>query len=162
VPSAAPSPEDRFAGYTVALAWLGLAAVVVAIAHPYALVFVLPSLYAWLWLPLQSRGWTRATLYVVGLAGPVLGLVVLARELALSPGSAALYVAGLVTVGYIPPGTVILTVAWLGAAGQLAALAFGRYGPYAGGADPPPRGVVRGSVATVARRERARRYARAR
>lgn len=162
VPSAAPSAEERLAGYTVALAWLGIAAVVVAIVHPYALVFVLPSLYAWLWLPLQSRGWVRAVVYCVGLVGPILGVVVLAHELALSVGSGALYVVGLVTVGYVPLGTVLLAVAWLGAAGQLAALAFGRYAPYAGGAEPPPRGVVRESVATVARRERARRYARAR
>ena len=162
VPSVAPSAEERLAGYTVALAWLGIGAVVVAIVHPYALVFMLPSLYAWLWLPLQSRAWARAVVYCVGLVGPVLGLVVLARELALSVGSGALYVVGLVTVGYIPLGTVLLTVAWLGAAAQLAALAFGRYAPYAGGAEPPPRGIVRESVATVARRERARRYARAR
>ncbi len=162
VPSTAPSAEERLAGYTVALAWLGIAAVVIAIGHPYALVFVLPSLYAWLWLPLQSRGWVRAVVYCVGLVGPLLGLVVLAHGLALSVGSGALYVVGLVTVGYVPLGTVLLAVAWLGAAAQLGALAFGRYAPYAGGAEPPPRGVVRGSVATVARRERARRYARAR
>src|SRR5262249_41246167 len=97
-----------------------------------------------------------------GLAGPVLGLVVLARELGLSVGDTALYLTGLVTVGYVPVVSVLVAIAWLGAAGQLAALAFGRYAPYAGGAEPPPRGVVRESVATVARRERARRYARAR
>ena len=162
VPSTAASVEERLAGYTVALAWLAVVAVVLAIAHPYALVFVLPSLYAWLWLPLQSRVWTRAVVYCIGLAGPVLGLVVLGREIGLSVGHAAFYLVGLVTVGYVPLGTVLFTVAWLGAAAQLAALAFGRYAPYAGGAEPPPRGVVRESVATVARRERARRYARAR
>jgi hypothetical protein len=162
VPSTAASTEERLAGYTVALAWLGIAALVVAIVHPYALVFVLPSLYAWLWLPVQSRAWSRAIVYTIGLAGPVVGLVLLAHELALSVGRSALYVTGLVTVGYVPLGTVLLAVAWFGAAGQLAALAFGRYAPYAGGAEPPPRGVVRESVATVARRERERRYARAR
>lgn len=162
VPVAPPSAEERLAGYTVALAWLGMAAIVIAIVHPYALVFVLPSLYAWLWLPLQSRGWVRAVVYCIGLIGPVLGLVILARELALSVGSGALYVAGLATVGYIPLWTVLLAVVWLGAAAQLASLAFGRYAPYAGGTEPPPRGVVRESVAAIARRDRARRYARAR
>lgn len=162
VPSAAASVEERLAGYTVALAWLGILAVVVALGHPYALVFVLPSLYAWLWLPLQSRLWPRAVVYCIGLIGPALGIVVLARELGISVGDAALYVTGLVTVGYVSLGSVLFAVAWLGAAAQLAALAFARYAPYAGGAEPPPRGVVRESVATVARRERARRYARAR
>lgn len=162
VPSMRATVEERLAGYTVALAWLAIVAVVIAIVHPYALVFVLPSLYAWLWLPLRARLWPRALLYGLGLAGPILGLAILAREVGLSFAAAFLYVAGLVTVGYVPLGSVLLAIAWLGAAAQFAALAFGRYAPYAGGAERPPPGVVRESVATVARGVRARRYARAR
>ena len=42
VPTSRPTPEQRLAGYTAALAWLGAVAVVVALLKPYALVFVLP------------------------------------------------------------------------------------------------------------------------
>ena len=34
VPSTVAAAEERLAGYTVALAWLGIAAVVIAIGHP--------------------------------------------------------------------------------------------------------------------------------
>ncbi|OFW71671.1 MAG: hypothetical protein A2Y55_10400 [Actinobacteria bacterium RBG_16_68_12] len=154
VPTAGTTPEERLAGYAVALGWLGVVAVAIAVAHPYALVFVLPSLYAWLWLPLRTRPWTRAALYVAGLMGPVVGLLVLADELDLGPHQATLYVAGLVTIGYIPLFSVLLALAWAAAAAQLAALAFGRYAPYAAGAEPPPRGVIRASVARIGRRTR--------
>ena len=45
------------------------------------------------------------------------------------------------TVGYVPLSSVLLAIAWLAAAAQLAALAFGRYAPYAGGVEPPPAGL---------------------
>ena len=130
IPASPPTPEERLAGYTCALAWLGVVAVVVALTKPFALAFILPSLYAWLWLPLRSRPWQRACIYVVGLVGPLGGILLLGHELGLGPGEAALYIAGLVTVGYISLFSVLLTIAWLAAAAQLSALAFGRYGPY--------------------------------
>jgi hypothetical protein len=139
----APSSEERLAGLAVALGFVGLVAVVLALTKPYALIFVLPSLYAWLWLPLEGRLWQRATLFVLGLSGPVLGLVVLSSELGVSIPGAALYVLGLFTVGYLPLGTALLLLVWAAAAGQVGALAFGRYAPYAGGAEPPPDGHLR-------------------
>lgn len=158
LPIAAPKPEERLAGYAVALAWLGLVAVVIAVAKPYALVFVLPSLYAWLWLPLRTRFWERGAIYVLGLLGPVVGLLVLANELGLDLVDAPLYAVGLATVGYVSLGSVLLALAWAAAAAQLAALAFGRYAPYAGGVEPPPPGVIRSSIAWLTR-ARERRYA---
>jgi Peptidase family M28 len=140
---AAPSSEERLAGLSVALGVVGIVAVVLALTRPYALVFVLPSLYAWLWLPLEGRLWQRACLFVLGLSGPVLGLVLLSGELGISVPGAALYVIGLVTVGYLPLVTALLALVWGAAATQIGALAFGRYGPYAGGAEPPPAGPVR-------------------
>ena len=162
VPVTPATPEERLAGYTVALGWLAVVAVVLAITKPYALVFVLPSLYAWLWLPLRSSRWTRAALFVAGLLGPVAALVVLARELGIGLLEAPLYVAGLATVGYVGAASVVLALAWATAAAQLAALAFGRYAPYAGGVEPPPRGVVRTSLSRVFARRRRRAYARSR
>jgi hypothetical protein len=155
------APEERLAGYAVALAWLAVVAVVVGLVKPYALVFVLPSLYAWLWLPLRTRIWTRAALFVAGLLGPVLGLVILSSQLGLGLPDTALYLLGLATVGYIPIWSVLLALAWAAAAGQLGALAFGRYAPYAGGAEPPPAGVVRNAIEVLLPRSRAG-YARSR
>ncbi len=143
LPLAAPSSEERLAGLAVALGVVGVVAIALALTKPYGLVFVLPSLYAWLWLPLEGRLWQRALLFVLGLSGPVLGLVVLSNELGISVPGAAFYVIGLATVGYLPLGTALLLLVWGAAAAQVGALAFGRYGPYAGGAEPPPAGRMR-------------------
>lgn len=131
IPEYRPGPEERLAGYTCALAWLALVALVIALTRPFALAFLLPALYAWLWLPLRSRLWQRAALYAIGLLGPAAGILLLGDELGLGPANAALYLAGLATVGYVSVFSVLLTVAWLASAAQLAALAFGRYGPHA-------------------------------
>jgi peptidase M28-like protein len=136
--------EERLAGLAIALAAVGLVAVVLAVAKPYALVFVLPSLYAWLWLPTERRLWRRTLLYAIGLAGPFLGLVLLADELSLSVPSATLYTVGLVTVGYVPLSSAVLALVWIAAAAQVATIAFGRYAPYSDGAEPPPPGAIRG------------------
>ena len=143
VPGRPTTAEERLAGLASALTAVAIVAVVLAIAKPYALVFVLPSLYAWLWLPTERRLWQRAVLFSVGLAGPILGLVVLANELGVSIPRAALYAVGLVTVGYVPFSSALLGLVWLAAAAQVAAIAFGRYAPYANGVEPPPPGAIR-------------------
>jgi hypothetical protein len=146
LPGRQTAPQERLAGLTVALAALGAVAVVLALAKPYALVFVLPSLYAWLWLPIERRLWHRVLLFAVGLAGPVAGLVILGDELGISVVEAALYAVGLTTVGYVSLASATLALVWLAAAAQVAAIAFGRYAPYAGGAEPPPPGAFRSAL----------------
>jgi Peptidase family M28 len=140
---APPTAEEWLAGLAVALALVGAVAITVALTRPYALVFVVPSLYAWLALPVERRVWQRVVLFVLGLAGPIVALALLSYELGISLPAAVLYTLGLATVGYLPPGTVLLALLWLAAAAQVGALALGRYGPYAGGAEPPPPGPVR-------------------
>ncbi len=149
-----PTAEERLAGYTCALVGLGAGALVVALTQPFALVFILPSLYAWIWLPLRARLWQRVGIYLVGLVGPVGGILLLGSTLGLGPAGTILYVAGLATVGYISPFSVLLALAWLTAAAQLGALAFGRYAPYASGVEPPPSGYVRSTAAQLRRRTR--------
>lgn len=156
-----PSPEERLAGYAVALTWLAGVALVIGLVQPYALVFVLPSLYSWLWLPLRSRILPRVLLFALGLAGPVLALLVLGAELDLGPLDAALYAAELATVGYVSAVSILFVLAWATAASQLGALAIGRYAPYAAGAEPPPPGVVLSTTRALAGRKR-RGYARTR
>jgi hypothetical protein len=96
------------------------------------------------------------------LAGPLVGLLVLANELALDPVDAPLYAAGLATVGYVSPVSVVIGLAWAAVAAQLAALAFGRYAPYASGAEPPPAGPVRRAAIRGAQAARRRGYGRRR
>lgn len=154
VPSGSVSVEDRLAGLVTALGLLGVLAVVLAVTKPYALVFTLPSLYAWLWIKPERAAWQRVFLYVIGLGGPVAGLALLGRELGLDVIETPLYVLGLVTVGYVSLASLLLAFVWLTAAAQIGAIAFGRYGPYAGGAEPPPPGVVRRAVSRPGRRSR--------
>jgi hypothetical protein len=142
-PAHAAAADERLAGLIVAMAVLGAVAVGLALVQPYALVFVLTSLYAWLWLPLEGRLGARAAMYVAGLVGPIVGVVLLGRQLGLSVVDSALYVVGLFTVGYLPLISAVLGVVWVAAAAQVGALAFGRYGPYAQGAEPPPPGALR-------------------
>ncbi len=146
-PSAPPAPDERLAGLIVALMTLGIVAVGLALLQPYALVFVLTSLYAWLCLPLETRLAARTAIFGVGLVGPLAAVLLLARQLDISVVDAALYVVGLFTVGYLPLVSAVLGVAWAAAATQVGALALGRYGPYAGGAEPPPPGPIRRTLA---------------
>jgi hypothetical protein len=155
------SAEEQLAGYAVALSWLAAASIVIGLAKPYALVFALPSLYAWLWLPLRTRFWHRIVLFGVGLLGPLVGLMVLAAQIGLSLRDTSLYLAGLTTIGYVSWTSVVFALAWATAAAQLAALVLGRYSPYAGGAEPPPPGLVRNAIGTASNTLRPR-YTRAR
>jgi hypothetical protein len=154
VPTSPAAAEERLAGYAVALGCLAIVALLVSVSHPYGLVFVLPSLYAWLWVPVRKSLWARAGLYVLGLAAPLAGLLILAGQLGSSLPRAAYYVTGLATVGYIPHFSVLLALAWGAAAAQVAALAVGRYASYAEGREPPPPGAVRKSIGRLGRRLR--------
>ena len=138
------SAEEEFAGHVAALLALTVIALLTVATNPFALIFVLPSLHAWLWLP-QVRyrpPWIRAAVLCAGLAGPLLLLGSFAWRFELG-ADAAWYVAQLVALGYVPLPTVAIGLAWLAAAGQLAAVATGRYAPYPSARERPPRGPVR-------------------
>lgn len=150
------SPEERLAGHTAALVGLAAVAVVVALVQPYMLVFVLPSLYAWLLLPLAARPRARVSAFLAGLLAPAAALAVLADQLDLGPIDVLLYVLGLVTVGYVSSVTVVLWLAWAAVASQFGALAFGRYVPYLHGAEPASPGPVRGALRGLGRYGRRR------
>jgi hypothetical protein len=128
VPVAPAAADDVLAGYAVALLALGGVAVATALISPYGLLFVVPSLYAWLWLPQVERrsSWARDALYGVGLAGPALAAVAIGAQLGLGL-DAPLYLVSLMTLGFIPWTTVLVLLAWAAIACQLGALASGRY-----------------------------------
>ena len=107
-----------------------MVALLVVASNPFSLVYLLPSLYAWLWLPQAHAAspLARAGLLVLGFAGPLLLLLSFSTRFALGYET-PWYLLSLVAVGYTPWLAVALGLAWLGIAGQLAALAAGRYAP---------------------------------
>jgi hypothetical protein len=150
------STDERLGGLLVGLLALCALSIVLAVAKPYALVFVLPSLYTWPWIPAERASWRGGLLLLTGMLGPVLGLVVLAAQIHLGLVETALYLAGLATVGYVSLGSVLAAVCWIAVAAQVAAVSAGRYAPYAGGIEPPPPGMIRSGVAWIARRRPSR------
>lgn len=137
-------PDEALAGYAAALLALGALALVVVPLNAYALLFVLPSLHAWLWLPqVQTRRtWMSLALLGAGCAGPALLLASFAWRFGLG-GDAPWYLLTLASVGYVELASIALALAWATVAAQLAALASGRYAPYAAATEHAPRGFLR-------------------
>ncbi len=156
-----PTAEEELAGHTAAMLALGVVALLVVATNPFALVFALPSLHVWLWLPhLRDRGTaTRLALVVAGLIGPfiLVGSFMFRFGLGLD---APWYLAELVAIGYVPLVAFVLVLGWLAGAAQLTALAAGRYAPYPSAAERPPRGPIRNVVRGIVLGVRGRRKAR--
>jgi hypothetical protein len=150
--------EERLAGHTGALLALGVVGLLVAAVNPFALVFLLPSLHAWLWLPqVQARhAALRAGVFLAGFAGPIYLVWSFATHYGLG-WDAPWYVAELFATGYAPSPLLVIGLGWLAVAGQLAALASGRYAPYPAGQERPRRGPIREFIRTLflAQRRRA-------
>jgi hypothetical protein len=144
LPRRAITTEEELAGHTAALLGLGALALLVVATNPFALLFLLPSLHAWLWLPQVRRATAplRLGVLVLGLAGPALLLGEFAGRYGLG-WDAPWYLAELRAVGYVPFVVMPLLVIWLAGTGQLAALAVRRYAPYPDVSELPPRGPVR-------------------
>ena len=150
---------EELAGHTAALLALGVVGLLVIATNPYALLLVLPSLHAWLWLPqVQGRPWwIRAGVYAAGFLGPLVLLLDLATRFGLGL-DAPWYLLELVAVHYVSLPTVVIALAWLAAAAQLASLVAGRYAPYPTAAERPTLGPIRSSIRRVMRAQRARRH----
>jgi hypothetical protein len=158
VPRRPVSVEEQLAGHTAALLALGIVSLLVVATNPYALIFVLPSLHAWIWLPqLQGApGLVRAGALLAGLAGPTLLLGSFAARLDLGL-DAPWYLAQLAAVGYVPLASVLIVCFWVAVGAQLTAVAGGRYAPYPDISERPPAGPLRtilGQVVLVARDRR--------
>ena len=158
-----PTPEEDLAGHTGALLALGLLGLLTVATNPFALIFLLPSFHAWLWLPHVRGGAFGARLLVlaVGFTGPLLLLGSLAARFGLGL-DAPWYLAELVAVGYVGLMPFAFALAWTAAAAQLAVLTFGRYAPYPSRSERPRgplRELVRGTVLTALRIRAQRRIA---
>ncbi len=132
--------EETIAGHTVALLALGLTALVVVATNPFSLIYLLPSLYAWLWLPQTHAAHpiVRFTLLALGFTGPLILTLSFATRLDLG-FEAPWYLLSLVAVGYVPWIAVALGLVWLAIGAQLTALTAGRYGPYTSARAGGPR-----------------------
>jgi Peptidase family M28 len=149
--------EEELAGHTAALLCLGALALVVAALNPFALVLLLPSLHAWLWLPnLQGAPrWARFGVVALGFSGPAFLVGAFATRYGLG-WDAPWYLLELRAVGYLPLAVVPVAVAWLAGAAQLSAIAAGRYAPYPTAAERPPRGPIRQTIRRIVLANRAR------
>ena len=139
---------------------LGIVALVVTAWNPFALIFVLPSLHSWVWLPNYARGHTavRGTLFACGFLGPLLLLGSFAFRFGLGL-DAPWYLAKLTAVGYVPIVSVVVVLAWAACAAQIAVLFAGRYAAYPSASQRPPRGPLRNAVRALVLALRPRRAA---
>jgi hypothetical protein len=159
LPQGDVSAEEELAGHTAALLALAALSLLVVATNPFALLFLLPSLHAWLWLSQVRRTGLAVRLGVlaIGFAGPAVLIGEFAGRYGLG-WDAPWYLAELRAVGYIPFVVMPLLVVWLAGAGQLAALSAGRYAPYPDVAELPPRGplrrILRGTYLAVHNRRR--------
>ena len=151
-------PEEELAGHAAALMALGVVGLLVVATNPFALIFVLPSLHVWLWLP-QVRAspiWTRIAVLLLGFSGPALLLWTFASRYQLGL-DAPWYVAWLFALGYAPLPGFVIALAWAASAGQRLALAGKRYAPYPSAAERPPRGPIRETIRRIVLARRRRR-----
>ncbi|HKG44780.1 MAG TPA: M28 family peptidase [Gaiellaceae bacterium] len=147
VPRRPVTATEELAGATGALLALAVIALLVVATNPFALVFLLPSLHAWLWLP-HARArpvWTRLAVVAAGFLGPLLLLVSFASRYGLGLDT-PWYLAELAASGYVKLPAIAIAVGWLAAAGQMTAVALGRYAPYPSARERPPRGPLRDAV----------------
>jgi hypothetical protein len=160
LPRRTVSAEEELAGQTAALLALAVLALLVVAVNAFALVFLLPALHAWLWLPhAQTRpAWARALVLAAGLLGPLLLLWSFAARYGLGL-DAPWYIAELAAIGYVPFPYVLLATGWWAVGAQLAAVAGKRYAPYPTAAERPPRGPIRETIRRVVLAVRDRRRA---
>ena len=147
MPRGPVSATEQLAGAAAALLALAVVSLLVVATNPFALIFLLPSLHAWLWLPHVRRHpiWTRLAVLGAGFLGPLLLLGSFAFRYGLGLDT-PWYLAELTATGYVKLAAVAIAVDWLGAAGQMTALTVGRYAPYPSARERPPRGPLREAV----------------
>jgi hypothetical protein len=142
------SPEQELAGYASALIALAAVSLAVTWLNTYALLFLLPPLHAWIWMPQlrRYRPWASLALLAAGLLGPFLVYWELASRLHLGL-DVIWYVSELAAVGYVKLPLLIVATVFAAIAAQLAALSVGRYAPYPAADKRPgttlPRRMVR-------------------
>ena len=157
VPRRPIADDERLAGEAAALVGLGLVALLVLATNPFALLFFLPPLHAWLWLPtVRHQRWpARLAVFLVGLAGPALILLSLGIRFGLG-FDAPWYLLTLVSVRWVHLPPVAIALGATACAAQLVAVAANRYSPYPRPDERPLRGPIRELVRAIVLAFRAR------
>jgi Peptidase family M28 len=130
-PTRSIARQEELGGHLAAMLVLAIVALVVTAVNPYSLLFLLPSLHAWLWLP-QLRDRSRAAqlaVYALGFTGPLLLFASFAMRFGMGL-DAFWYLIALTAVGYVPIPLVVAFLAWSAAAAQVGAVTLGTYAPY--------------------------------
>jgi hypothetical protein len=158
VPRRPVGADEQLAGETAALLTLAVVSLLVLATNPFALLFVLPALHAWLWLPQVRSGKPpmRAFVLLLGLTGPALILLSLGVRYGLG-FDAPWYLLELVALGYVQVPAVAIALGGAACAAQLAVVATGRYAPYPEPGERPARGPLRELVRRLILANRARR-----
>jgi len=149
LPRRRATSEETLAGYTAALLGLALLCLLVVATNPFAIAFVLPSLYSWLWLPQAQAAPVRLGLLAAGMTGPALLVLGFAWRFGLG-SDAPWYLLSLVGVGYVPWFAAAVALAWIAIGAQLSALAVGRYAPYPDARSRTPGRLLRRPLTTAA------------
>jgi hypothetical protein len=157
-PRRPPTAEEELAGHTAAMLALGVVALLVVATNPFALLFLLPALHIWLWLPhARDQGTaTRLALVAAGFVGPFILVGSFMFRFGLG-FDAPWYLAELVAIDYVSIVPFVLVLCCLAGAAQLTAIAAGRYAPYPSAAERPPLGPIRSTVRSLVLATRARR-----
>jgi hypothetical protein len=150
---------EELSGQVGALLVLAVLSLLIVAMNPYAVIFVLPSLHAWIWLP-QVRH-QAPPIKLIALVGGFLGPLLLFGSVATRLGlglDAPWYLAQLAAVGYVKLPTLLVVGAWMAVAAQLTATVARRYAPYPTAAERPRLGPARRLLrrAVVASRSRGR------
>jgi hypothetical protein len=158
VPRRPVGADEQLAGETAALLSLAVVSLLVLATNPFALLFVLPALHAWLWLPQVRSGKpaARAFVLLLGLIGPALILLSLGVRYGLG-FDAPWYVLELVALGYVHVPAVAITLGAAACTAQLAVVAAGRYAPYPEAGERPARGPIRELIRRLILANRSRR-----
>ncbi len=158
VPRRRVTSEEILAGETVALLGLALVALLVLATNPFSLIFLLPALHAWLWLPTvrNGRAPARVLILLLGLTGPVVLMLSFALRFDLG-FDASWYLVELAADHVVSVPLVAMALATGACGAQLAAASAGRYTPYPKPGERPVRGPLREAVRTVVLTSRARR-----
>ncbi len=144
VPRRPLADGEELSGQVAALLVLAVLSLLIVAMNPYAVIFVLPSLHAWIWLA-QTRN-RPAPIQLAALVGGFLGPVLLVGSLATRLGlglDAPWYLAQLAAVGYVKLPTLLVGGAWIAVAAQLTAITARRYAPYPSAAERPRLGPAR-------------------
>ena len=140
LPRRAVSLEEELAGQTTALLVLAVLSLLTLATNAFALIFLLPS-------STPGCGCRRCVAALPGCAQACSvwassgrpscwGSFAWRFELGFD---APWYVLELVAIGYVPLPAIVIALGWFAAAGQLAAIATGRYAPYRTSASARPR-----------------------